>query len=267
MRTSDTAIDSVLRISIGHHVSAGASDYVREKIIPILDHGFEPVLSVGIRLTGHPDPAVARPIVAQANVDTQGRVVRVQVAAETTREAIDLLAARLKTRLERLSRHRDAVRNGRRGFRGHEWRHGDISRAWLSYFPRESEQREVVRRKSYALIGETCDEAIFDMETMDYEFHLFTESGSGADSVMYRAGDTGYRLAQVDPSPDAVTHGATECTISRVSAPTLDIGAAIDRLELTGLPFVFFRDRDSNRGSVLYHRYDGNYGLIMPPTR
>ncbi|WP_109522688.1 MULTISPECIES: sigma 54 modulation/S30EA ribosomal C-terminal domain-containing protein [Nocardia] len=267
MNASDTAIDSVLRISIGRHVSAAASDYVREKIVPVLDNGFGPVLGARIRLTGHPDPAVARPIVAQANVDTNGRGVRVQVAAATTREAVDLLAARLKTRMERLSRHRAALRDGRRGLRGHEWRHGDGSRIWLTSVPRESDQREVVRRKSYALIDETCDEAIFDMELMDYEFHLFTESGSGVDSVMYRTADAEYLLAQVNPHPESVIRGAITYTISGSAAPTLDIGAAVDRLELTGWPFVFFCDRDSNRGSVLYHRYDGDYGLITPPTR
>ncbi|MET8651534.1 sigma 54 modulation/S30EA ribosomal C-terminal domain-containing protein [Nocardia aurea] len=267
MRTNESAIDSVIRISVGHHVSAGASDYARAKIIPVLDHGFDPILGVRVRVTGHPDPSVALPIVAQANVSTVDRTVRVQVAAATTREAIDLLAARLKTRLERVARHRDAVRNGRRGLRGHDWRHGDIPRVWLSGFPRESDQREIIRRKSYALIGETCDEAVFDMETMDYEFHLFTESGSRADSVMYRADDTGYRLAQVVPHLDTVVRGATACTISRMPAPILDVGNAIERLELTGYPFVFFRDRTTNRGSVLYHRYDGNYGLITPSTQ
>ncbi|MBT2381356.1 sigma 54 modulation/S30EA ribosomal C-terminal domain-containing protein [Streptomyces sp. ISL-111] len=39
---------------------------------------------------------------------------------------------------------------------------------------------------------------------------------------------------------------------------------AAQRLRLTGLPFVFFHDTGTGRGSVLYHRYDGHYGLITP---
>ncbi|MEU2035896.1 ribosome hibernation promotion factor [Nocardia amamiensis] len=259
--------DSALQISIGHHVSAAAADYVRQKVGPALDHASEPLLGARVRVTGHADPAVARPVVAQANVNVNGRAVRVQVAAATTREAIDLLAARLKARLERLARHWQAVRGGRPGLRPQHWCQGDLARASLPHALDAAEQRRIVRRKSYALVGETCDEAVFDMETMDYDFHLFTESGTDADSVLYRIGDAGYRLAQVGPRPEAVTRGAVSFTMSPTPAPVLDIQDAITRLELTGLPFVFFRDKASKRGSVLYHRYDGDYGLITPPTR
>lgn len=102
-----------------------------------------------------------------------------------------------------------------------------------------------MRRKSYALIGETCDEAIFDMEVMDYRFHLFTESGTDADSVLYRVGDHGYRLAQLDPHPESVACTAVPFTVSPIPAPALEVEDAIARLELAGLPFVFFRDRAS----------------------
>ncbi|WP_084510246.1 ribosome hibernation promotion factor [Nocardia lijiangensis] len=262
-----TATDAALRISIGHHVSAAAADYAREKLNAALDHASEPLLGVRVRLTGHADPAVARPIIAQANVNMNGRPVRVQVAAATAREAIDLLTARLKTRLERLGRHWEAVRGGRSRVRPHEWRHGDAVDYLLPRTHDAAEQRQIVRRKSYALVGETCDEAVFDMEVMDYDFHLFTESGTDADSVLYRVGDRGYRLAQLDPHPESVTHSAVPFTVSPTPAPALQVQDAIARLELTGLPFVFFRDRASNRGSVLYHRYDGDYGLITPPTQ
>jgi hypothetical protein len=30
------------------------------------------------------------------------------------------------------------------------------------------------------------------------------------------------------------------------------------------LPFLFFVDAERGRGAVLYHRYDGHYGLIAP---
>ncbi|WP_327048745.1 sigma 54 modulation/S30EA ribosomal C-terminal domain-containing protein [Microbispora sp. NBC_01189] len=32
----------------------------------------------------------------------------------------------------------------------------------------------------------------------------------------------------------------------------------------SGLPFVFFAGRRTGRGNVVYHRYDGHYGLITP---
>lgn len=259
--------ESVLRISVGHHISAAAADYAREKIGRALDYATEPVLGARVRLSGHRDPAVDNPVVAQANVNMNGRGVRVQVTAETAREAIDLLEARLKERLERLSRHWEAVRGGRAGSGPHEWRHGDVARPRLPYFPRSVELREVIRRKSFALTEETCDEAAFDMELMDFDFYLFTESGSGTDSVLYRAGDSSYRLAQVEPKPESVTRGAVSFTTSMSPAPVLDVEGAIVRLELGGWPFVFFCDRDLGRGCVLYHRYDGHYGLITPAAK
>ncbi|WP_245668508.1 ribosome hibernation promotion factor [Nocardia xishanensis] len=262
-----TATDAALRISIGHHVSAAAADYAREKISAALDYAPEPLLGMRVRITGHADPAVARPIVAQANVNMNGRPVRVQVAAATTREAIDLLAARLRTRLERLARHGGAVHGELSRSRSVECRHGGTVGGLLPRARDTAEPRRIVRRKSYALLGETCDEAVFDMEIMDYDFHLFTESGTDADSVLYRGEDRSYRLAQVDPRPASVTRSAVSFTVSPTPAPALDVEDAVARLELTGLPFVFFRDRASNRGSVLYHRYDGDYGLITPPTQ
>jgi hypothetical protein len=33
---------------------------------------------------------------------------------------------------------------------------------------------------------------------------------------------------------------------------------------LLGVPFPFFVDAARSRGSVVYHRYDGHYGLITP---
>jgi hypothetical protein len=48
------------------------------------------------------------------------------------------------------------------------------------------------------------------------------------------------------------------------SPPEEPLARAIDRLELSGEPFAFFRDPGSGRGHVVYHRYDGHYGLITP---
>ena len=36
------------------------------------------------------------------------------------------------------------------------------------------------------------------------------------------------------------------------------------RLEAFGQPFLFFVDAQTGRGNLIYHRYDGDYGLITP---
>lgn len=235
---------------VRHGQLPGADDYARKKITRLLHLAPAPVLSARVRLTKHPDPAVARPVVAQANLDVNGRLVRAQVADTTARQAIDRLEARLRHRLERLRAHR-------------QWHHSGEPPHRLGHATRPADEREIVRHKTYALDRATIDEAAVDLELMDYDFHLFTETATGKDSVLYHAGATGYRLAQITPSrPAALAPHRVTVTISPQPAPVLRLDEAITRLALTELPFVFFLDAERGRGSVLYHRIDGHYGLI-----
>lgn len=124
-----------------------------------------------------------------------------------------------------------------------------------------------MRHKSYSVAEWRIDEAISDMETLDYDYHLFTELGSNQDSVVYRGGPTGYRLAQVEPHPEALAPHAVEVTVSEQPALALSTDEAIDRMAALDVPFVFFVDRERRRGALVYHRYDGHYGLITPAER
>ena len=111
----------------------------------------------------------------------------------------------------------------------------------------------------------TVDEAAVEMDLLDYDFHLFTENGSGTAGVLYRGGPTGHRLALVAPVPaDQLSPFELPVSISAQPAPCLTHEEATERLGLLGLPFLFFIDAAEGRASVLYHRYDGHYGLITP---
>jgi hypothetical protein len=52
--------------------------------------------------------------------------------------------------------------------------------------------------------------------------------------------------------------------VDRTPAQTIDDGEALERLEVSGAPFIFFQRAETGRGAVLYRRYDGHYGLIEP---
>lgn len=242
------------------------ADYARQKVAAVLGQTHQPVLFARVRLTQHGDPALERPIVAQANLDVHGRLVRAQVTAATGTEAVDALEARLRTRLQRSAEHWEARRHRQYHPDPHEWRHGDPPSDWQPWFPRPTHERQIIRHKSFTLPRCTLDEAAAEMDELDYGFHLFTEQGSEQDSVLYRAGPTGYRLAQLEPRPDLVAPGHLSVTISQQSAPLLTTEEAVQRLNLTGLPFVFYLDADHTRGRLLYHRYDGHYGLITPAS-
>ncbi len=247
-----------------HGQLPGIDDYVQEKIGGLSRLAHQPVLYARVRLSSHADPAVTRPVVAQANLDVNGRLVRAQVEGETAREAVDRLEARLRHRLERVAEHWEAKRGNTSHADPHEWRHQSEPTHRPSYFPRPSDQRRVFRRKSFTLGTHTVDEAAQEMELLDYAFHLFTEKGTKQASVLYRTESTGYRLAQVKPMPEELAPYELPLTISPQPAPPLTIERARERLALLGLPFLFFVDVDQGRAGVLYHRYDGHYGLICP---
>ena len=264
MRNDQQLAPEDVRVTL-HGSLPGIDEYAQKQIAKVIHQAPEPVLDARVRLVRHEDPAVARPITAQANLDVNGHPVRAQVQAATGREAVDLLEGRLRRALDRFGRHWQAVRGRTPTPEPHEWRHSAEPEHRPGYFPRPSDDREVIRHKTYALAEETVDEAAYEMDQMDYDFHLFTEIGTGSDSVLYRNGPTGYRLAQMTPTdPAKLGPHAVSLTLSEQPAAQLDLPEAIERLNLTELPFVFFSDRDSKRGHLLYRRYDGHYGLIAP---
>jgi hypothetical protein len=142
----------------------GAAEYARRKIGGLGQLTHEPVLFARVRLTKHLDPAVQRPVVAQANVDVDGRSVRAQVEGVSAREAIDRLEARLRHKLERVAEHWEARRGGLPVARPHEWRHESEPTRRPSYFPRPEQERRVLRHKAYTLATSTVEEAALEMD-------------------------------------------------------------------------------------------------------
>ena len=106
------------------------------------------------------------------------------------------------------------------------------------------------------------DGAVAGMDRKGLDFYLFVEEGTGQDSVLYRPGPRRYRLAQVRPDPHRRWNSPVPLTFYRHPAPHLTMESAIDRLELSGSPFVFFASFGDHRGRVLYRRPGGGYGLL-----
>jgi ribosome-associated translation inhibitor RaiA len=257
---------AVLDVEVTTHGQLpGAQGYARTKIGRLGRLTHQPVLHAHVKLSEYGDPAVAHRVIAQANLDVNGELVRAQVDGVTEREAIDRLEARLRHRLERSAEHWEAKRGGKPRVGPHEWRHQSEPTHRPNYFPRPESERRIMRHKSYSLPTITVEEAALEMELLDYDFHLFTEEGTKQDSVLYREGPTEYRLAQVNPEfADKLAPFELPLSISPQPAPRLTVDQAIKRIGLLALPFLFFVDTARDRGSVLYHRYDGHYGLITP---
>jgi len=234
-----------------------------QRVSSLLRIAPEPVLFARVKLTMMADPAVERPAIAQANVDLNGRLIRAQAAGQTMREAVGHACDRLRIQLERAARNWAAIRGTQPTAGPGEWRHQSRPAARLPYFPRSPEDRTVIRHKSYALAHETPDEAAAEAQLLDYDFHLFTEKSTGVDSVIYRAGD-GYRLALAQPQYRRLGPLVSSITVSEAPVPCLTTAEAMARLEAVGQPFLFFVDSQTGRGNLLYHRYNGHYGLVGP---
>jgi hypothetical protein len=215
-------------------------------------YAHEPVLHARVRLTRTGDPARERPVIAQVNLDVNGRFVRAQAAGHTAHEALDLVHDRARRQLDHLAGNWPARRSGPDTAQDHP-------------FPRPAHQPTVIRHKAYRLNRSTPDRAALDMDLMDYDFHLFTDAESGRDAVLYRAGPTGYRIAFIGGPPWG-RRAPTELpvTISPRIAPLLSVFQAMDQLNGTSQLFLFFADLSTGEGRVLYRRYDGHYGLVTP---
>lgn len=238
--------------------------YAEEKIARVGKLAPRPVLFARVILREETNPSVERRAVAEGNLDVSGRIVRAQVAAPGVREAVDLLEERLRRRLEELSEHLEARRQESGVAELGEWRHGDLPTWRPDYFPRPVDERELVVHKTLADGVQTPDEAALDMRLLDYDFYLFTNAVTGEDNLLYRLPGEGLGWAQTTPTADSADRYAVTLSPEATPPTTMPVEQAIERLDVSGEPFVFFLDAPSGRGNVLYRRYDGHYGLITP---
>lgn len=237
----------------------GTTETARRAMAGLMAQVVLPVGPVRVRLSAHRDPAVHFPVVAQGNVDLAGRPLRAQVNAATGREAVVALRDRLRHQLERaggIPRQEPAPE---------PWHRTPNPR--VAPFPRPPQLRQIVRRKTRPLAALGVDEATWNLECRDYDFHLFIELGTEQDSVVYRAGPAGYRLAQVHPGPDRLAPYTVSLSCYDRAAPRLSTAEAAEWLGMCDVPFLLFWQRNSGRGTVLYRRYDGHYGLLCPSGR
>jgi hypothetical protein len=266
MTRRSPAIAPEVEVVAGDDIPPSGRSEAKAKVGALVALASEPVLRARVRLSRSRDPAVARPVIAQGNLDLNGRLLRVQVTADNAHEAVALLETRLRRRLGQMARHWEARRGARPEAAPYEWRHSKEPTHRPDYFPRPEQQRRVVRHKTYEPARTTPEEAAFDLDMLDHDFQLFTDSETGQDSVIYHAGPTGYRLAQLTPDPPRTRSTAPPLTVSQRPAPRLTLAEAVHRLNAMGLPFLFFAEPASGRGRVLYRRYDGHYGLITPAS-
>lgn len=239
-----------LRVHVRGPVPRTAVEEARGRLRTLLLELPQRVLYTRVKLTVITDPGVTWPAVAQANLGLADRTVRAQVATATPQQAARLLTSRLRFKLDPRPSRPDPG-----------------TRRWPAQLNHLTDQhaldgeRAVLRRKACWPQRLTPDQAVAQLEDLDYDVHLFVEQATGLDAVVYRAG-AGYRLSLARPAQRPPGAATRPLTVSGRYPPTLDVCAAKAQIEAFGLPFLFFLDAPTGRGAVLYHRYDGHLGLI-----
>ena len=250
-----------IEIAVVHgEVAGGVLDYAKKKVSSLFRLAPAPVLLARIHLAHEPAPDIERPAIARATLDVNGRLVRATVAASEPYEAVDLLEDKLRQGLETYAEKRKARRHEPAEVPEGQWRRGALPTHRPEYFPRPVEERELVRRASYLQHQQTAGEAAEDLELLDHDWGLFVESTTRSDALL-QVTDEGFRLTLLeDRRPDHLDlDGPMEV---HIGTPQMDVATALQVLDETDDPLVFFRDTDTGRGRVVYRRYDGHYGTI-----
>lgn len=105
---------------------------------------------------------------------------------------------RLRARLRHAERDWEAVRGGLPDPASRRWSHGrTLATGPTTCVPRSELERQVRHHKALTLGPSTVADAAQETDALGYQFHLFTEKGSGIDSVLVQTQEQGYELLQV----------------------------------------------------------------------
>lgn len=243
------------------------AELARERVAELESAVQWPIIGARVVLHEAENPRIPHSARAEGELRLSRQPIRGRVEAETMGQAVNGLADRLREQLRRhvdrlVTRQRTPARAQQGEWRRAAWTPPRPPRSW-----RAPADREVIRRKTFALEPVGAHEAAADMSALDHDFYLFHDADANADSVVYRRDDG--RLAVIAPqdaaAPDAEDGEDVVREVSRYSGP-LELADAVSKMDELNHRFLFFTDASTGRGALLYLRYDGHYGLIEPAT-
>lgn len=203
------------------------------------------------------------PYAADARVLLNGRELAAHTAGRTPVEAVEAAVERLRRRIREIIDADVALRNEPRVIRKHlEWLTGPEQRPEARRKP--PEERQIVRRRTFADRPESTYEAIHDMLDLDELFHLFAHVRTSEDVVVYRRDDD--RIGLIHPRGSKLADETDDIVVAeptRYSDP-LALETARAEMDVVNHRFIYYVDAADGCGRVLYMRADGDYGLVEP---
>jgi ribosomal subunit interface protein len=221
-----------------------------------------PVMEARVVLKQEQNPRIPFPARAEGSIVLAGHPVRARAAAASMDAAVDELGERLQRQArQHVDRQVTRRREPAVSPQG-EWRHASLPTPRPERSFRPPQERLLERRKEFGLEPIDVAEAAFQMQALDHHFFLYRDAATGADALLYRRDDG--QLAVIDPpGVTATSAGAPPREASRISRP-ISLETALSEMDELGHRFLFFVNEESNRGNVIYLRFDGHYGLIEP---
>lgn len=226
-------------------------------------HVDSPPAAARLTLVAIEGPGYRQRCAARAHLVVHGRGLAARAVAPSASRAGEIVADRLRRQLQRLADTDVAMRNEPRVIAGAV---RDLVGDRRPAPPRRlkpAAERRIIPRHTYAAEPQPTLSAIADLLDLDEEFHLFSHVRSGEDVVVHWRDDR--RIGLLFPLGSIL---ADEGDIvvpmpSRYSRPLALEEARAEMDELMHR-FLYFVDAADERGKVLYLRFDGDYGLVLP---
>lgn len=243
-------------------VADEARDRARHVMEGLAARAPRPVTFARVKLRAEPQRPDDQQAIVQGTLDVSGAIIRAEATAATSIEAVDLLDARLARRLRDLTERREDANERPPSSPPGQWRHGDLPDVRPGFYARPPDEREIVRHKTYAPSKISIEEALFDLNALDFRFFLFTDDADGVTSIVYEEEDN--VIVRRATGGEPLVERRLPVEVNPTPPAELSTDEAIEYLNLTDDPFVFYRDPDVGDVRVLYRRYDGHYGLVEP---
>jgi ribosomal subunit interface protein len=244
------------------NVSRRARAEARRKLERLEGFSKGPILGARVVLIQEPNPRIALPARAEAEINLQGRLIRARAAAPSMEAAVDDVAERLQRQLRRYVDQLVTFEHAPATPPPGEWSHHAWTPPRPPAFVRPVEERELIRRKSFAFASMSVEQAVGALNDLDHDFFLFHDADADADAMVYWRDDGALGLIEPPSAKPTEDRGAIQ-EKSRFSAP-IDLATAIAEMNALEHRFLFFENAETIRGNVIYRRYDGHYGLIEP---
>jgi len=224
MRVESPVQTPIVDVELGGLASADSADRVRTRILSLGRYAPRAITGATVRFSA-PSARTCATVVAHATLSLPGSRLVAFGAGGTVGEATDRVRTTLRRQLLDLA-------HGRR-------RHSPVAA------PSTSDESVVVARHVTRMPAcASPEQAVLALEQLGLDFGLYVDSLSGREAAVWRRADGSHEFA------------AGPATV-------LTEAAAIQRLVLSGEPWLFFADEHTGRGRIAHRRGDHRYELIV----